>query len=79
VTVKLELAVRPAPFVTVTVFEPLAVALALQEYVCEYGLVVSVLESEPKTVGKATLATPDCASKLVAETSKLAEFEPCGL
>ena len=35
VTVNVDVFVEPAPFVEVTVFAPLADALAVQEYVCE--------------------------------------------
>jgi hypothetical protein len=44
-----------------------------------YGLEVCVEESEPNTVGKATLAIAESESELVAVRSKLALFEPCGL
>ena len=79
VTVKVEVLVEPALFVDVTVLEPLAAALAVHEYVCEYGPEVCVDESEPKTVGNAMLAIADSESELVAPTSKLPEFVPCGL
>ena len=79
VTVNVEVLVEPALFVEVTVFAPLADALDVHEYVCEYGLDVWVEESEPKTVGNAILAIAESPSELVAETEKLAEFEPCGL
>ena len=78
VTVKSVVEVRPAPFVAVTVFAPDAEAPELHEYVLEYGP-VAVDESLPKTVGKATCATVDSASLVVAETSKEPEFEPLGL
>ena len=78
VTVNVPALVEPVPFVIVTVLAPLALALFVQEYEVENGLVESVVESEPNTVGNATLVIPLPPSLAFEVAVKLPEFEPAG-
>ena len=68
----------PSASVTVTVFEPLALSLAVQLYVCSQGADPTVAESDPKTVGKSTLVMPPLSLSASAVTVKLPLFEPVG-
>ena len=70
VTVNVPVAVAPAPFVAVTVFEPNAVAVSSHEYVVEYGLAASVggvAAEDDREVDRARCRT--AASDVVAVTS----------
>ena len=80
VTVKLELAERPALLSESTGCEPEALLEAVHEYAPLYGLD----ESSPPPVirprlGKLTLSMPDCASLVDASTVKLPLLPPWGL
>ena len=59
VTVKAAVALRPLPFVELTVLAPVALAPPVQEYAFENGDAAWVEESAPKTAGKSTCRIPD--------------------